>query len=91
MDEQSTAKSTAAIESTKRLILNIARALVHHEDQVEIEIMTEESRVSFLLHVDSKDMGRIIGKQGRTALAFRTLINGAGTKSGYIFSLDIRG
>jgi uncharacterized protein len=89
MNPEDADKSAAVIQSTKKLILGLAQALVLHEDQVKVKIVMEESRVIFILDVDPSDLGRIIGKEGRTARALRTIIRDGGMKTRYHFALDI--
>ena len=54
-------------------------------------IDTEERRIGLRLslHVAPEDMGRVIGRRGRTAQAIRTLVNVAGAKDGVQASVDI--
>ena len=67
----------------------LARSLSNDPDSVVIE--TEERRGGFRLnlHVAPDDMGRVIGRRGRTAQAIRTLVNVAGAKDGVQASVDI--
>ncbi len=63
-----------------RLIEYMARALVDLPDQVEINEIVGENTTVIELKVAKEDLGKIIGKQGRTARAVRTVLNGASTK-----------
>jgi predicted RNA-binding protein YlqC (UPF0109 family) len=64
----------------KELIEYIAKALVDHPDQVKVaEILGEKTSV-IELAVAKEDLGKVIGKQGRTAKAIRTLLTAASTK-----------
>lgn len=64
----------------KELVEFIARALVDHPDQVSvIEIEGEQTSV-IELKVAKEDLGKVIGKQGRTARAIRTILSAASTK-----------
>jgi predicted RNA-binding protein YlqC (UPF0109 family) len=64
----------------KQLVENIAKALVDDPSQVKISEETEEDTLVIKLTVGKEDMGRIIGKEGRTAKAIRTLLNAVSTK-----------
>jgi hypothetical protein len=64
----------------KQLVENIAKALVDDPSQVQISEETEEDTLVIKLTVGKEDMGRIIGKEGRTAKAIRTLLNAVSTK-----------
>lgn len=64
----------------KELVELIAKALVDHPDQVSvIEIEGEQTSV-IELKVAKEDLGKVIGKQGRTARAIRTILSAASTK-----------
>jgi predicted RNA-binding protein YlqC (UPF0109 family) len=64
----------------KNLITRIAQALVDHPEQVEVTEV-EGSQISVIeLKVAKEDIGKIIGKQGRTARAIRTILSAASAK-----------
>ncbi|MCB9637645.1 MAG: KH domain-containing protein [Myxococcales bacterium] len=64
----------------KELVEFVAKALVDHPDQVKvIEIEGEQTSV-IELKVAKEDLGKVIGKQGRTARAIRTILSAASTK-----------
>ncbi len=64
----------------KELIKYIAKSLVDSPDQVEVsEILGEQTSV-IELRVAKEDLGKVIGKQGRTAKAMRTILSAASTK-----------
>lgn len=62
------------------LIAYMARMLVDHSDQVQVNEIAGENTTVIELKVAKEDLGKIIGKQGRTARAVRTILNGASTK-----------
>ncbi len=64
----------------KELIEEIARSLVDHPDQVHVSEVQGEQTLVLELRVAADDLGKVIGKQGRTARAMRTLLAAAGTK-----------
>lgn len=64
----------------KALIEHLARALVDAEDQVEVTEIQGEQTTVLELKVAKEDLGKVIGKQGRTARSIRTILNGASTK-----------
>ncbi len=64
----------------KDLIMIIAKALVDITDQVEVEEVVGEQTTVIELKVAKEDLGKVIGKQGRTAQAMRTILNAASTK-----------
>ena len=73
----------------KDLIATIARALVDQPEQVSVaEIKGSHSSV-LELRVAKSDMGKIIGKHGRTAQAIRTILSAASGKTGARYVLEI--
>ncbi|PIP07865.1 MAG: RNA-binding protein [Syntrophobacteraceae bacterium CG23_combo_of_CG06-09_8_20_14_all_50_8] len=64
----------------KELIKYIAQALVDNPDVVEVTEVTGEQTSVIELRVAKEDMGKVIGKQGRTAKAMRTILSAASTK-----------
>ena len=64
----------------KDLVHHIIQALVDHPDQIEIDEVKGEQVLVIELMVDKEDLGKVIGKQGRTAQAIRTLLNAASAK-----------
>ncbi len=73
----------------KELIEMIARALVDNPDQVVVTEVEGEQTTVLELRVDQSDLGKVIGKQGRTARAVRTLLGAAGMKIRKRFVLEI--
>ena len=65
----------------KSLIEEIARTLVDNPDDVQVTEVQGEQTTVLELRVASDDLGKVIGKQGRTARAMRTLLAAAGTKN----------
>jgi predicted RNA-binding protein YlqC (UPF0109 family) len=64
----------------KDLINVIAKALVDFPDQVEIREIEGEKTTVLELRVAKEDLGKVIGKQGKTARAMRTILNANATK-----------
>ena len=62
------------------MIKYMARMLVDFSDQVDVKETHGENTTVIELKVAKEDLGKIIGKQGRTARAVRTILNGASTK-----------
>ena len=64
----------------KDLVEYIAKALVDCPDDVEVTEVVGEKTTVVELRVAREDLGKVIGKQGRTARAMRTILNAAATK-----------
>jgi uncharacterized protein len=73
----------------KELVEFIARALVEHPDQVKVKEIESPQTTVLELRVADGDLGKVIGKQGRTARAVRTILNASGTKLKKRFVLEI--
>jgi predicted RNA-binding protein YlqC (UPF0109 family) len=65
----------------KELIAYIARALVDNPDKVDVAEVVGEQTTVLELRVAKEDLGKVIGKQGKTAKAMRTLLSAASTKA----------
>ncbi len=64
----------------KELIEYIAKALVDHPEQVKVAEIEGERTSVIELSVAKEDLGKVIGKQGKTARAIRTILTAASTK-----------
>ncbi|MFQ5588067.1 MAG: KH domain-containing protein [Nitrospiria bacterium] len=73
----------------KDLIEYIAKSLVDSPERVEVKDTEGEKTTIIELRVAQEDLGKVIGKQGRTARAMRTILNAAGTKIGKRCVLEI--
>ncbi len=67
-------------ESMKDLVEYVVKALVDHPEQVKVSEVHGENTSVIELHVAKEDMGKVIGKQGRTAVAIRTILSNASMK-----------
>ena len=76
-------------DQVKELIEHIAKALVDHPEQVRVNEIRGENTAVIELTVAKEDMGKIIGKQGRTAVAIRTLLSNVSMKTRKRFVLEI--
>ena len=73
----------------KEAIEMIVKALAGEPDAVEVSEHTDGKNVRIELRVADGDMGRIIGREGRTVKAIRSLLYAAGQKHGKRFMLDL--
>lgn len=71
------------------LIEHLAKALVDSPDQVAIDTVEEDGETVLELKVAEGDLGKVIGKQGRTARAMRTVLGAAGIKQHKRYALEI--
>jgi len=73
----------------KELLILIAKALVDNPDEVVVSEVGGEQTTILELRVAQEDLGKVIGKQGRTARAIRTILSAAGMKLRKRFHLEI--
>ncbi len=73
----------------RQLIENIAKALVDQPDRVQVKEIEGEQTTVLELRVAPEDLGKVIGKQGKTARAMRTILAAAGMKVRKRFVLEI--
>jgi predicted RNA-binding protein YlqC (UPF0109 family) len=73
----------------KELVELIARALVDHPDEVKVATIEGPQATVVELRVHPEDLGKVIGRQGRTAKAMRTLLGASGVKLHKRFTLEI--
>jgi predicted RNA-binding protein YlqC (UPF0109 family) len=73
----------------KELVESIARSLVDHPDEVQVKLIEGAQATILELRVNKEDLGKVIGRQGRTAKAVRTLLGAAGVKVHKRFTLEI--
>jgi predicted RNA-binding protein YlqC (UPF0109 family) len=73
----------------ENLLLILARSLVDEPERVEVSGTETDSRVDLELRVAPEDMGRVIGRQGRTIRAIRTVVKAASVKQGKRVSVEV--
>ena len=73
----------------KPLVDYLARSLVDDPDPVEVEETREGDDATYLLKVGKDDLGKVIGKKGRTAKAMRTILSAAAMKTQKRSTLEI--
>jgi hypothetical protein len=76
-------------ERVKELVEIIARALVDRPEDVQVRTLGGAQVTVLELRVHANDLGKVIGRQGRTAKAIRTVLGAAGMKMRKRFTLEI--
>ncbi len=76
-------------DTVRELVEFIARALVDHPEEVQVRSVEGSQATILELRVNPEDLGKVIGRQGRTAKAVRTLLGAAGMKVHKRFTLEI--
>lgn len=77
------------VVTAKATLEFIATSLAENPADVSVEASDRQGKVVFSLTVGPNDMGRIIGRRGRTAQAIRALVGAAGARDGVTTSVDI--
>lgn len=77
------------MSAMKELLVEIAKALVDSPEDVHVTEVEGEQTTVLELRVQNDDLGKVIGRQGRTARAIRTLLSAAGMKVHKRFVLEI--
>jgi predicted RNA-binding protein YlqC (UPF0109 family) len=72
------------------LVTCLAKALVDEQNEVSVEAVNEATGTMLRLRVAPVDLGKVIGKQGRTARSIRTILAAASMKAQHRFALDIQ-
>jgi len=73
----------------KELVIFLAKSLVNHPDAVQVTETQGETASVLELRVAKEDLGRVIGKQGRTAKSIRTILNAAASRTNRKVVLEI--
>jgi predicted RNA-binding protein YlqC (UPF0109 family) len=90
VETRGAAGNPQATEALRSVVEVIARALVDHPDAVKVTDVQRRGMTVLELTTAPGDMGKIIGRQGRTAAALRTLVALTAEKQGVRAQLDIR-
>ncbi len=77
------------LDSPERELAEVVRLLVDEPDAVDIEAIEEEEAIVFELEVAPEDLGRVIGRQGRTVRALRNILDVRGQRDGERYDLEI--
>ncbi len=77
------------MEELKKLIEYIVKALVDNPEKVEVKEIAGDKSIIYELKVGEGDLGKVIGKEGRTVNAIRTVITAAAMKQGKRTILEI--
>ena len=84
-----TQNEMVAPTSFSELVREIAQALVDEPEAVEVQSVNREENTVLKLRVAPQDVGKVIGKQGRTARSVRTILGAVSMKLHHRFTLDI--
>ena len=74
----------------ENLLLVLARALVDEPERVQVSSIESDARVNLELRVAPDDMGRVIGRQGRTIRAIRSVVKAASVRLGKRVNVEVR-
>ena len=89
MNEVTPAANDQSPQKMKQLILEIVQALVDYPDAVSVELIEDRDSTILQVCVAPQDIGKVIGKQGRTARSVRTILGAVSMKLHHRYTLDI--
>jgi predicted RNA-binding protein YlqC (UPF0109 family) len=78
------------VESMRSLMEGIVLTLVDSRDSVVVKAVPSASEVAIVIAVAAEDLGKVIGKDGRTVRSLRTILGAASKKFGLNCSVDLR-
>lgn len=73
----------------KELLMRIVKQIVDNPEKVKVKEVKGEQNIILELSTAKEDIGKVIGKQGRTIKALRTLLNAASVKTGHRVTLEV--
>ena len=73
----------------KELVIHVVKQLADNPEKVKVKEVKGEQNIILELSTAKEDIGRIIGKQGRTIKALRTLLNAASVKTGHRVTIEV--
>ena len=76
-------------QAVYEMLLAVVRSLVDQPERVEIVPLPQETSITFKVSVDAADIGKLIGVNGRTARALRTILGANAARLKHSFSLDL--
>ena len=88
-DDVNGADAFERARSATNVLSYIAKSLAEDPSAVSVEVSERSGKVVLSLSVGPNDMGRVIGRRGRTAQAIRALVGAAGARDGVTTSVDI--
>ncbi len=88
-DEETNESNVDRAVYSARVLKYLATSMADEPEAVSVDIDDTPRGVKLSLHVGPDDMGRIIGRRGRTAQAIRTIVSAAGARDGVVTNVDI--
>jgi len=88
-DEETSEPNVDRAVYSASVLKYLATSMADEPEAVSVEIDDTPRGVKLSLHVGPDDMGRIIGRRGRTAQAIRTIVGAAGARDGVVTNVDI--
>ncbi len=88
-DEETSESNVDRAVYSASVLKYLATSMADEPEAVSVEIDDTPRGVKLSLHVGPDDMGRIIGRRGRTAQAIRTIVGAAGARDGVVTNVDI--
>jgi hypothetical protein len=80
--------ASSAVPTAVAVLTHVVRSIVNEPDQVEVQERSSRGRPRLEVRVGSDDLGRVIGRRGRTAQAIRTVVRAAASRDGSEVEVD---
>jgi predicted RNA-binding protein YlqC (UPF0109 family) len=80
--------NTVPAPTAVAVLEHIVRSIVDHPDDVEIKTIEDDEGVALEVHVAPGDLGRVIGRRGRTAMSIRAVVRAAASRDGVDVDVD---
>ena len=87
--QERTTPSSPCDEQVRDLLLKIVGSLVDQPDKVELILVTGDEGVAFQMRSTTNNLVQLVGRNGRTARAIRTVLCASGSRNGRKYTLDI--
>jgi predicted RNA-binding protein YlqC (UPF0109 family) len=81
-------EETSAVPTARAVLTHVVRSIVNEPDAVDVDEAPGRNRLRLEVRVDSDDLGRVIGRRGRTAQAIRTVVRAAASRDGLEVDVD---
>ena len=88
-EEEAPAADPKVLEGLKECVRYVATSLVDKPEEVSLDIASKRDLTIIQVHCFKKDIGKVIGKSGKTITALRTLISGAASRHHLRVTVDV--
>ena len=87
-DDNAAAGNDPSAPTATAVLTHVVRSIVDDAEAVRVEVIPSRGRIKLQVKVGPGDLGRVIGRRGRTAQSIRTVVRAAGTRDGADVDVD---